>query len=66
LVIINGDLICAYLGSNVVAVPEELISAASVIRETCGKEMSGKEILCPRSNDDHCISEDVLKSWWTG
>jgi hypothetical protein len=54
-VVIDKDLTHACLGNNIVAVPGQLLSTASQIKEMCGKSMSvidfshctNKAILCP-------------------
>jgi hypothetical protein len=53
----------AYLGSNAVAIPEQLMSTASLVRFVIVSTYCiNKGILCPRSNDDHHISEEDLNS----
>jgi hypothetical protein len=66
----NGELTDLYLCSSADAVSESLICTALLIRGTSGESLSAidsahyisKVILCPRHNDVHHISEDVLNS----
>jgi hypothetical protein len=66
----DGNLTRAYLGSNTVAISDQLIGTALLIRETSGERVSvtdsayyiNKGILFCRNNDDYHISKDVLNS----
>jgi hypothetical protein len=69
-VVINGNVIHAYLCYNIIAVQVQLICSASLNKEMSGKSISvndtahciNKAILCSKSNDVDLVSEEVLNS----
>jgi hypothetical protein len=65
-IITSGDLTCAYLGSIIIHIPEQLTRPVSLISEMSAESLSvncfcyNKAILCSKSNDADCITKEVL------
>jgi hypothetical protein len=69
-IVINGNLPHAYLGSNIVYIPQQVISIVLLVKGNSGQSLfiiystpyTDKEILRKRSSFVYYIPEDVLSS----